>query len=339
MSHNSINGQAGHYCRQKLGLSVARNPRDFDLGKPIARLGQFAPFTADADGLWTCIDGQLLHSDFDFKTNLAVNLPDSFAPATALCISPSTVWIGTAGAGLFEFDKATYQIRHLTERDGLMMDFISSLALTGDTLWIGYSDAPWVGGGAPWVGYAGRTEGGLGQLDLRSQKIRSFMPSLSANSSSGAGEAPPQDGIGNIVIGTDGDLWMSVGHGIRQFHVARNSWGSLPTKGDWVSCFSADSERLVDGVGINQTEIGIESKLNTNHTNQIEKTTRVVSERELDQLRSSFMTNGNHQRIISWGKTQPKGVLAIQSLRNNRWQTLVDAEGFPIPNNNDSRRR
>ena len=43
------------------------------------------------------------------------------------------------------------------------------------------------------------------------------------------------------------------------------------------------------------------------------------------------MTNGNHQRIISWGKTQPKGVLAIQSLRNNRWQTLVDAEGLPNP--------
>ena len=309
------------YCRQKLGLPAVRNPLEFDLGKPVARLGRFATFTADATGLWFGIDGQLLHSDFDLKNNLAVNLPDPFAPVTVLCISPSTVWIGTAGAGLIEFDKATHKVRQLTEKDGLMMDFISSLALTGDTLWIGYG---------------GSTGGGLGQLDFRSQKIKSFMRSLNADSSSGAGEAPPRDGIGNIVAGTDGDLWMSVGRGIRQFHVARNSWGSLPNKGgNWITCFSADSERLVEGVDISQTEaeIEIESKSNyTGRTNQIEKTRRVISSREeLDQLEANFKTNGNHQRIIGYfsGKTRHKGGLAVKSLRDNRWQNLVDAEGLP----------
>lgn len=305
-------------CRQKLGLTAVHNPLEFDMGQPLLCLCSPSSFIADSDGLWIGIGGQLLHLDFDLKTNLVVNLPDPFAPVTALCISPSTIWIGTAGAGLIEFDKATRKVRQLTEKDGLMMNFISSLNLKDDTLWIGYGH---------------ESGGGLGQLDLRSQKIRSFMPSLNADSSSGAGEAPPRDGIGNIVTGTDGDLWMHVGGGVRQFHVTRNSWGSLPSKG-WVTSFSTDSERLVEGVSIEQIEIQVETKsVQAAVTNRITKTKLVVSQEGMFRLEANFETNGNHQRIsgTSTGKIRPKGGLAIQSFRDNRWQSLVDAEGLPNP--------
>jgi hypothetical protein len=121
-----------------------------------------------------------------------------------------------------------------------MMDFISSLHTVGDSLWIGYGSA---------------TGGGLGQLDLRSQKLISFMPSLNANSSSSPDETPPRDGIGNIITIKDGDLWMFVNGAIREYHVARDSWGTLPnTNGSSLFCFSADSERLVRGVNVRQID-------------------------------------------------------------------------------------
>ena len=313
-------GKQAAYCREKLGLSELRNSLEFDIGKPLLCLCSRSTFTADADGLWIGIGGQLLRLNFDLKTNLAVNLPDPFAPVTVLCISPSTVWIGTAGAGLIEFDKATRKVRQLTEKDGLMMNFISSLNLTGDTLWIGYGN---------------ESGGGLGQLDLSSQKIRSFMPSLNADSSSGAGEAPPRQPIGNIATGKNGDLWMHVGGVVRQFHVLRNLWDTAPRNGGgWVTSLSADSEWLVEGVRIEQIEIKVETKsVQVAATNRITNTTLVVSWEEMARLETNFKTNGNHQRISGMrsGQIRPKVELVIQSLRDNRWQSLADAERLPNP--------
>jgi hypothetical protein len=91
---------------------------------------------------------------------------------------------------------------------------------------------------------------------------------------------------------------------------------------------------LVEGVGIEQIEIEVESKVNrATLTNQIEKTTLVVSPAEMARLEANFKTNGDHQRIsgMTTGKIRPKGGLAIQSFRDNRWQSLVDAEGLPTP--------
>ncbi len=88
-------------CRKQLGLAATQNPRKFDMGKPILCLCSPSTFLIDDDGLWVGIDGRLLHLDFDLKTNLAVKLPiDNSVPITALCLTPSKVWIGTHGAGL-----------------------------------------------------------------------------------------------------------------------------------------------------------------------------------------------------------------------------------------------
>jgi tetratricopeptide (TPR) repeat protein len=311
------------YCRQKLGLAVNRNPRAFDMGKPLLCLCAPSTFIADDNGLWVGIGDQLLHLDFDLKTNLAIKLPiDDSVPITALCLTASNIWIGTQGAGLIDFDKASRQSHRLTQVDGLMMDDLASLEVAGDSLWIGYS---------------GGTGGGLGQLDLRSQKLNSFMPSLNADTSARVGEGPPRAGIGKIVAGTDGDLWMSVNNAVRQFHVTRGTWETLPNQSvDLVTCFAADSERLVTGGGITMNEIEISSKPDRMApTNQITKTRLVVSTGEMRRLMASFQTNGNHQYISGFlgysNGGRPKGGLAFQSLRDHRWQNLEDAVAIPNP--------
>jgi hypothetical protein len=311
------------YCRNKLGLSEVTDLREFDMGKPLLCMCTPSAFIADDNGLWIGISGQLLHLDFDLKTNLVINLPmDVSVPITTLCLSPSKIWIGTGGSGLIEYDKAGRQCRRFTEADGLMMDYLSSLKLDGDLLWIGYG---------------GATGGGLGQLDLSSQKLKSFMPSLNANadSSSSAGETPPRQSVGNIVTDVDGNLWMHVDRNIRQFNVAQNLWGSVPNVGgEWVPCFAADPEWLVKGVGVEQIVILIGTNLSRTVSPNPSNTTRqIVSQAEMSRLEKVFETNGINQRIFgtSVGEITAKGKLEIQSLRDNHLQKLEDTDGIPNP--------
>jgi hypothetical protein len=309
------------FCRIQLGTTVAQDTRKFDLGKPVLCLCSPSTFVADDSGLWVGIGGRLLNLDFELKTNLAVKLPlNDSVPITVLCLTSSSIWIGTRGAGLIEFDKASHQCRRLTEADGLMMDDIASLEITGDSLWIGYG---------------GATGGGLGQLDLRSRKLSSFMPSLNADVVARTNETPPRDEIKKIVAGSDGDLWMSVASTVRQFHVAHGVWETLPkTNCEWVACFSAGPEYLVEGGGIGLIEIGIQDKPDRNvSTNDLHKTKMVVSLAELNRLEQNLRTNGSHRYVWSTasGGIRPKGAVAIQNLHNHGWQNLEDTDGFPNP--------
>ena len=309
------------FCRRQLGLAAPQNSHKFDMGKPVLCLCSPSTFVTDADGLWVGIDGRLLHLDFDLRTNLDVKLPvDDGVPMTALCLTPSKVWIGTRGAGLIEFDRSSARCRRLTETDGLMMNNLASLEANGDSLW---------------VGYGGSTGGGLGVLDLRSQKLTSFMPSLNPSSHPRTGEDPPRDEIKNIVAGEAGDLLVSVGSVIRQFHPARNAWETLPRVSvEWVSCFSADSGHLVEGGGINQLEIEISSKpTRASPTNQVTRTRLNVSNEEEHRIVESFKTNKVYQWIslYSSGNIKPKGKIAIQNLRDDHWEVVQDPDGIPNP--------
>ena len=238
-----LTGKQTAFCRQKLGLSGARNPLEFDMGKPLLCLCSPSAFTADADGLWIGIGGQLLHLDFDLKTNLVVNLPmNSFVPITTLCLTPATIWIGTSGAGLIEFDKVTHKVRQLNEKDGLMMDFISSLDLKGDTLWIGYGD---------------ESGGGLGRLDLPTHRFTSFTLSLTE------GPEVHKHPIGNIVRestdqpthrqilavtgGTAGDAWFATEeHPLRHYRMWDNTWEGIDQVRNCTS-LASDAEQLMVG--------------------------------------------------------------------------------------------
>jgi len=308
------------YCHKQLGTAITRDGRKFDLGKPVLCLCSPSTFVADDNGLWVGIGGQLLHLDFELRTNVAVTLPiGGLVPITALCLNSSSIWIGTRGAGLIEFDKASRQCHRLTEADGLMMNDVASLELYGDLLWIGYG---------------GTTGGGLGQLDLRSRKTISFMPALKTDGVANAGEAPREE-VKKIVAASDDVLRLSVSGAVRQLHVATEVWETLAKANcEWVTCFASDSEYLVEGGGIGLIEIGIQDLPRRNApTNDLHKTNMVVSLPELKHLEENLRTNGSHRYVwsTSSGNIRPKGTLAIQNLHDHHWQILEDTDGLPNP--------
>jgi hypothetical protein len=163
------------------------------------------------------------------------------------------------------------------------------------------------------------------------------MPSVYGDSPPRVGEAAPRDGIGKIVASIGGDLWMSVGWSVRQFNVNRGVWETLPNHaGDWVSCFSADADHLAEGGVTQATEIEIEIETKPGPTtNQNVKMKRVISIPDLSKLEANFKTNGNHQRIVSYGpaQTRLKAGLAFQNLHDHHWQYLEDHDGIPNPPN------
>lgn len=226
-----LTGKMADHCRDKLGQATVRDSREFDIGPNLVCMHTASEFACDADGLWVAIAGQLIRLDFDFKTNMVVKLPiDLNTPISCLSVGGKKIWIGTGGEGLVEFDKASRNCRRFTEADGLMMDYLTSLQASGELLWIGYG---------------GTTGGGLGQLDIRTQKFKSFMPSLNSL----GGEAPPRQPIKNITTRGDGDLWILSSHKIQKFHVLRDSWETLPNKaGYYVTSFSVDADRLIEGI-------------------------------------------------------------------------------------------
>jgi hypothetical protein len=308
-------------CRQQLGMVTAVDARVLDMGKPIFCMHTPSTFVPDENGVWIGVGGQLYHLDFDLKTNLVVQLPvDNSVPITALCVTTSNVWIGTRGAGLIDFDKATHQCRRLTEADGLLMNDLSSLELAGDSLWIGYG---------------GATGGGLGRLDLLSQKFISFMPSLNANVTTQTGETPAREPISKIIALNNEELLLFVPGRIRQFQLTRGIWGTYPNKaGEWVSAFSADSMWLVEAGGNPLTEIVIQDKPKRgSSTKEINKTNLVLTYAKSRQLSARLNDSGSSQFISSTssGRLPPRGSLAIKNLRDHLWTNLVDADGLPNP--------
>lgn len=308
------------YCRNKLGLAATDDARKLDFGLPVLCLCSPAVFVADQDGLWVGIGGQLLRLDFDLRTNLAIKLPVAESvPITAMALTPSAVWIGTHGAGLVEVDKASRQCHRLSEDDGLMMNDITSLDVAGESLWIGYG---------------GATGGGLGNFNLGSRKLRSFTPSLISDPAVG-NQVPPRGKIRQVVAGAAGDVWLSAAGNVRQFQMAHGTWHTLPNEnGSWASCFTADSQRLVLGMGINLGETEISTRLaQAGGTNEIIKQEFIVSPAEDRRLQEEIRTNGLHQWVSASrvGGIPPKGALAIQNLRDHHWQTLEDADGLPSP--------
>lgn len=309
------------HCRKQLGTVMTADTRVFDLGKPIFCMHTPSTFVADDNGIWIGVGGQLFHLDYDLKTNLTIHLPmDDSVPITALCVTSSNVWIGTRGAGLIDFDKASHQCRRLTEAEGLLMNDLGSISLVGDSLWIGYG---------------GATGGGLGRMDLSSGKFISFMPSLNTAPAAQTGETPAREPIYKITAISDNALLLFVSGGLREYHVASGVWGTFPNQaGDRVSAFTADSAWLVEAGGIHLTEIIVQDRPKRNApNNDVKITNLVVTSAELSQLEARLRTNGSGQYVssMSSGRLSPRGSLAIQNLHDHRWTNLVDADGLPNP--------
>ena len=215
-------------CRKQLGLPPVQDPREFDLGKPLLCVhgdryarqyewtyGKVGTFAADEGGLWLAFAGRLLRLGFDLKTNQVIALPiNATTPITCVCPTGSKIWIGTHGEGLLECDTASHQCTHLTEKEGLLMDFISSMQPMGDTLWIGYGN---------------QKDGGLGKLDLRTRRFTSFMPSLEGNQ--GGGISPPRVPVQAVIAGVEDDVWLVAQNALLRYRSPADQWEALPDFG------------------------------------------------------------------------------------------------------------
>ena len=223
-------------CREKLGLPPLTDPHEFPIGKPILCLHEPKPagtrlrnpdalppvLVSDATCVWVADGKVLLCLDFDLQTNYSITLPvDPWEGITCLCPSETNLWIGTAGSGLFSLDRSNRKSRKLTEADGLFLNHIGALSLCGDQLWIGY---------------ALKSSGGLGRLDLRSGKPISYAQSLT-NLPSGSSvrlpgredvTQPTRSSVCNLIALPSGDVWFTanafIPASVRRYSVRRNVW-------------------------------------------------------------------------------------------------------------------
>jgi hypothetical protein len=230
-------------CRQKLGQPAVVDPREFDLGEPCLHLhsgtehksrSANVALCAGSDGLWLAAASQVVHLDFDLRTNFSVAMPmGEIAPVTSISIGETNLWIGTAGGGLIELDKATHATRRLTEKDGLLMDYICDLQRAGNILWIAYGN---------------EANGGLGRFDLTTLHFASFTAPLSDVAQAAAN--PPRTRVDEIRPGLDGRLWFLTGSRIRSYDLAGDDWKSppAPPKSGWVVSFALDSDCLFQAV-------------------------------------------------------------------------------------------
>jgi hypothetical protein len=216
----------------------------------------------DESGLWVGVRNQLLRLDFDLKTNLAVALPkEGNTPVDCLCLTPSTVWIGTDGDGLIAFDKTNHQCNRLTEQDGLLMNNISCLNLAGTVLWIGYGHRE-----HDFTDRLAAGEGGLGRLDLSTRQITSFPRPLSDRET---GDRPTRCPVMAIAQGNGDDVWFIVqggGDGLpRRFRTQNQVWDEAPNTRGAVqrNCISlaSDQKRLFTGQNWNPLGPGVKSDL------------------------------------------------------------------------------
>jgi hypothetical protein len=259
-----------------------------------------------------------MHLDFDLQTNFtAAILAANAAPITVLCVGASNLWIGTGGGGLIELDKATRQTRTFTEKDGLLMDYVSALQLDGNTLWIGYGN---------------EAKGGLGQLDLGSGRFTSFTASLWGK----PGVArPPARRVTAIQTLASGDLWCLAGSTLFGCRPAENRWEPEPArKNVWASCYALDHERLIEALRLPQVELTLDPDTRRKpSTNGTSRTTRVMTCEESTAFEHNLATNGSGLRVSgsSIGALPDAGELEVRTLADGRRRRLFDRDKLPAP--------
>ena len=236
-----LTAKEANLCREKLGLPMASDPREFSFGKPVFCLHTPSAFCVDDNILWIGLEGQLLQLDLDLHTNRVNRLPLApSVPINSLSVTPSNILIGTGGGGLIEVNKATRECRCLTEADGLLMNYVGQAQAAEETVW---------------VAYRSKTAGGLGKLDLRTRKATSFTPSLfsPANTKDGMGytgsgppDEPPRVPVLQIAPGRDGEVWFVQPASLRRFRSIQGLWETFTEAGPcWAVALAGD--RLLVG--------------------------------------------------------------------------------------------
>ncbi|MDB6021659.1 MAG: hypothetical protein JWQ04_1516 [Pedosphaera sp.] len=306
--------------RQEHGLPEVRDPREFELSRAFFAFPMpGGTFAADETGVWIGINGKLFQLGFDLKTNCSIGLPISpGAPVNAVCLTPKTVWIGTGEEGLLEVDRASHACRVWKEKDGLMMNTISSLYATGDTLWIGY-------GVRTYVYYASGMSygGGLGKLDLGTRQFASFTLSLTnglqvhrhlgGNAVPESPRGPTRRPVLAIAAGDPGDVWFvteDTSPLLRRFQVLNNAWGGPPEVMWHCTSLAKDGGRLLVGIYSGQNDKA--GPLGVNILNTKDGKWRGV--KEVSEVPSGVVTTLALNGHDLW--VGGKGYIAVMDLNN-----------------------
>ncbi len=311
-----LTGDWANQCRLKLGLVPLHDPRHFRLQTNCVCLHTPSAFVTDDTGMWIGTGHRLMRLDFELHTNAVIELPVGLsASITSMAVGLSNVWVGTDGTGLVEFDKSNRKCRSIRERDGLLMDSIAALHPTPGALWIGYKS-------------------GVGQLDLQSGQVRSFMPPLALGTDKGTSDplnAPPRETVRGIGTGLPGELWTwAANKGVQRYLSTKDSWETHPKEnGSEVSAFAVDEERVVQGLSVSLSEIVVEAKIGA-PSNAVPRTTLQVTS---DELRSWQSTPNPNQRVvrIDTGGSKRRGEFRSLSFRDSRWESVLGRNALPAP--------
>ncbi|HYG24343.1 MAG TPA: hypothetical protein VEH04_16320 [Verrucomicrobiae bacterium] len=322
-------------CREKLGLPKLHDPREFELGQPCIHFhhprrysstsGDNPLVGADWNGLWIAFSGELMRVDFDLKTNSVTRMPlEGDTPASAIHIGPLSIWIGTAGGGIVEFERATQKVRMITEKEGLLMNHISGLWSVGDTLWIGYGNA--------WGG-------GLGKYDIKSRTITSFRTSSLGDITDAT--QPPRTAVTHIRPGADADIWFKSGAASMRYRTVQNTWEARSySRGESLMCYEIGAGQLFEGIREELVSLTIETKTHPRATNSIHKAIRVVSVQEADSIRTTLATNRSGQyvtRSASGGLPPPRRYQSVFPHGPTRTPSSGKGPASKLSNNSNAR--
>jgi len=247
-------------CRQHLGLPAQPNtatirrgpvvpaqpvqpPLAFKLGEPVLTVGHPMIFACDGDQIWL-VDG---FSPFVYQKSSGrldeIEWPESIERnVTTIRAGKTKVWWATEGSGLVELDKQTRRCRVYTEKDGLLLPNIQALDLTEDRLWMAF----------------GKIDvGGIGYLDLKTQKFTGFTPELTPenlpkpkqNRFQWNQNSPSRAFIAGVSQVSSNDLWFaSERTGLEHYSLDRKSWSPKGLLGLWsLWCLAGNSRYIVIG--------------------------------------------------------------------------------------------
>jgi TolB-like protein len=183
--------------------------------------GRFPAFTAAATG-----EGEVLVAGgtklyrFNGEINdvQPVDLPITLNhPITAIASSEHSIWLGTEGGGLVQIDRGGKPPRIYTEKDGLLMPSILSLARIGERLWIGF-------------GF--RESGGLGYLELPAERFVGLTGDVGLFKSDGDRlHDPPDSAVEFIKTADEQVLWIGTRYALHRFEIGSSKWSRMSPLG------------------------------------------------------------------------------------------------------------
>jgi hypothetical protein len=228
-------------CLRQLGRPFTEKPEFMDLPEVVLIREHPFVFVPDGSRLWVACCDQVVDQPVGGGLAVTNRLPiSSDTPPKVMVQSATTLWIGTQGSGLLEYDKQTGQTRKRTTADGLLFDDIRALHLDGTQLWIGS---------------AGDRAGGLSRLDLTTGRINSFVPALVRINPQEISEvertaAPRRPVTALMADGRDG-LWVGVENlGVQRMNLKDGTWTTpLPTKEQFsdIACFATHPDWVMAG--------------------------------------------------------------------------------------------